>query len=80
MSDVAVIYTEITKEDDPIGGIWSAEPFAFRHVAWVTADDFDAAIETIRQIDAAATRGDLSEVRFLAARALAHTNPGDTNA
>lgn len=80
MSDVAVIYTECTKEDDPIGGIWSAQPFAMRHVAWVPSEDFDAAMETIRQINAAAESGDLDEVRFLAARGLAHTAPGDTNA
>lgn len=73
MSNVAVIYTEITKEDDPIGGIWSAEPFAMTHVAWVPAEDFDAALETISEINAAAARGQLEEVQWLAARALAHT-------
>lgn len=80
MSDVAVIYTEMTKETDPIGGIWSAAPFAFRHVSWVPSDDYDAAMETIRQINIAADRGDLDEVRFVAARALAHLNDGELNA
>lgn len=75
MSDVAVIYTEITKESDPIGGIWSAAPFAFRHVAWVPADEFDAAMATISQILSAAERGDFDEVKYLAARALAHLCP-----
>ena len=78
MSDIAVIYTEMTKETDPIGGIWSAEPFAMTHVAWVTAEDFDAVddernalIETVEAIKAAAESGDLDEVLWLAARALA---------
>jgi len=37
----AVIYTTVTKEDAPIGGLWSAQPFAMRHVAWVSLDDYE---------------------------------------
>lgn len=81
MSDVAVIYTECTKEDDPIGGTWSAQPFAMRHVAWVPSEDFDAAIDTIREIKTAAARGHTDEVLWLCCRALAHLeNNGDDNA
>lgn len=87
MSDIAVIYTEITKEDDPIGGIWSAQPFAMTHVEWVPALDHEERVktillevegyvQTIREIEVAAARGHIDEVQWLAARALAH-NPED---
>lgn len=88
MSDIAVIFTEITKEDDPIGGIWSAKPFAMTHVEWVPRldheeqtealrRDCEAYAETIREIRTAAARGHIDEVSWLAARALAHEQTED---
>lgn len=78
MSVPPVIYTELTTRGDPLGGIWSEKPFAFAHVVWVPEDAFskvkaenEAWAETTREILKAAERGDVDEVRFLAARALA---------